>query len=98
VDWAPPMRSPPVFHPLLFVSALLTWSVVGGQGLVVMNLTPQYLTSTSVLVWFVAFVSFGAAFWLDVRGEGCHVAFLLGIQTVAALSRMSAALKVSPSR
>jgi signal transduction histidine kinase len=79
------MRSPTAFHPLLFVSALLTWSVVGVQGLVVMDLAPERLTDVSVLVWFVALVSFGAAFWLNVRGEGGHVLLLLGLQTVAAL-------------
>ncbi|ATB38256.1 two-component sensor histidine kinase [Cystobacter fuscus] len=80
------MRLPTAFHPLLFVSALLTWSVVGVQGLVFMNLTSQHLTSASVLVWFVAFVSFGVAFWLKVRGEGRPGASLLGTQTVAALA------------
>ncbi|WNG25898.1 sensor histidine kinase [Cystobacter fuscus] len=80
------MRSPTVFHPLLFVAALLAWSVVGAQGLVVMNLTLQHLTSASVLVWFVAFTSFGAAFWLNVRGDGRHAVLLLGTQTATALA------------
>ncbi|MFY0575444.1 hypothetical protein ACN28S_14705 [Cystobacter fuscus] len=41
------MRSPTVFHPLLFVAALLAWSVVGAQGLVVMNLTLQQMSKVA---------------------------------------------------
>ncbi|WP_239469902.1 helix-turn-helix transcriptional regulator [Archangium violaceum] len=79
------MRSPPTPHPLLWVSALFTWLMVGTQGLAEIGFTPERLYNASVLGWLIAYLVFGVAFWLNTREVGRHAFSRLGVQTIAAL-------------
>jgi signal transduction histidine kinase len=72
-------------HRLLFVAGMLTWAVVGVPRLVEFVRAPSRWTAPASLMWTVAFLAFGVAFWVHARQEGRGRVSLLAVKAVAAL-------------
>jgi signal transduction histidine kinase len=79
------MSSPPFTSRLLHWAGLLTWAVVGYPRASELAAEPARLAAPGSLVWLVAFLGFGVAYWLNSREEGGDRVSFLGAQTVAAL-------------
>ncbi|WP_338865355.1 sensor histidine kinase [Myxococcus stipitatus] len=71
---------------LLLVAGVLTWGVVGATRGEEILRNPSLLASLRELVWFIAFVSFGVAYWRSARARGEGDLLWLGVQSVAALA------------
>lgn len=79
------MKLSPTANPLLLLSALFTWAVVGIQGLAEMKPLAERLGEPLTLVWLLAYLIFGATFWLNVRDPEHQIVGKLVIETLSAL-------------
>ncbi|MFY2557763.1 sensor histidine kinase [Corallococcus terminator] len=80
-------RKPASIRRLLRMAGLLTWAVVGSPHVEDVLREPSLLSTPRELVWWVAFLAFGLAYWRNARSEAVtrDGIVMMGIQSVSAL-------------
>ncbi|GMU09998.1 sensor histidine kinase [Corallococcus caeni] len=80
-----PVARPDTTHRLLLVAGMLTWAVVGFAHMEDLAREPARWRAPDTLLWAVALLAFGGAFWRQAHEQGRGEVPLLFVQTVAAL-------------
>ncbi|MFP2898016.1 sensor histidine kinase, partial [Corallococcus sp. 4LFB] len=80
-----PVAKPETTHRMLLVAGMLTWAVVGFAHAEDLAREPARWTAPDTLLWAVALLAFGGAFWRQAHEQGRGEVPLLVVQTVAAL-------------
>ncbi|MBN8227753.1 sensor histidine kinase [Corallococcus macrosporus] len=80
-----PVAKPATIHRLLLVAGMLTWAVVGFAHVEDLAREPARWTAPGTLLWAIALLVFGGAFWRQAHEQGRGEVPLLAAQSIAAL-------------